>query len=57
VWRATDLEAALAKHWSPAACDGVTIAEDGLNGDLHATPRFRAHLVGVMAKRAVTQAG
>jgi carbon-monoxide dehydrogenase medium subunit len=28
-----------------------------LNGDIHASPEYRAHLVGVMAKRAVAAAG
>ena len=29
---------------------------DGINGDIHADPEYRAHLIGVMAKQAVAQA-
>jgi carbon-monoxide dehydrogenase medium subunit len=57
VFRAPALEAALAREWSPRACDSVTIAADGLNGDLHASAEYRAHLVRVLAKRAVESAG
>ena len=53
VFRATDIEAALAGGLSPNAVDGVTIAADGLNADIHASSDYRAQLVKVMAKRAV----
>ena len=33
--------------------DGIAAAADGLNGDIHASAEYRAHLIGVMAKRAV----
>jgi aerobic carbon-monoxide dehydrogenase medium subunit len=55
-FRVTALEQALAKDFSPQACDGVTIAADGMNRDIHASPEYRAHLVGVLAKRAVEAA-
>jgi carbon-monoxide dehydrogenase medium subunit len=55
-FRVTALEQALGKNFSPAACDGVTIAADGMNRDLHASPEYRAHLVSVLAKRAVEAA-
>jgi len=32
---------------------GIDLKPDGLNNDLHANPEYRAHLVSVMAKRAV----
>jgi aerobic carbon-monoxide dehydrogenase medium subunit len=57
VFRAKDVEAALTKSWSPAAVDAVAIAEDGLLSDIHATAAYRANLIKVMAKRAVTDAG
>ena len=56
-FRVEAFEQALAKNISPAALDGLTIAADDLNGDLHASPEYRAHLVGVMAKRAVSALG
>ena len=53
VFRATDIEAALAGGLSANAVDGVAIAADGLNSDIHASSEYRAHLIKVMAKRAV----
>ncbi len=57
VFRATELENALAADFSPAALDGVSVPADGLNEDIHASAEYRAHLVKVMAKRAVAAAG
>ncbi len=57
VFRATDIEAALGGSFSADAIAGVSVSADGLNGDIHASPEYRAHLVGVMAKRAVAAAG
>jgi carbon-monoxide dehydrogenase medium subunit len=56
-FRATDLERALNNDFSAAALDGITIDASELNGDLHASPEYRAHLVMVMARRAVVAAG
>jgi len=56
VFRAEALEAALAANFSPAALDGVSLPASGLNSDLHADADYRAHLIGVMAKRAVAAA-
>jgi aerobic carbon-monoxide dehydrogenase medium subunit len=57
VFRWKEAEAALAKSWSASALDGVKVSPDGLNSDIHAAADYRAHLVGVMAKRAVAAAG
>ena len=57
VFRVQALEAALQARFSPQACDGIAIPADGLNGDLHASARYRAHLVGVLARRAVASLG
>jgi len=57
VFRAKELEAALSANFSPAALDGVTVPASGLNSDIHADADYRAHLIGVMAKRAVAAAG
>ena len=55
--RGPKLEAALSANWSPDALDGITIPPDHLNSDIHASAEYRAHLVVVMAKRAVAAAG
>ncbi len=57
VFRHAGLEAALAANWSADACKGVSTPADGLNSDIHASAEYRAHLIGVMAGRAVTAAG
>jgi len=56
VFRSKDLETALASKFDPSALDGVKISADGLMGDIHASPEYRANLIAVMAKRAVAQA-
>lgn len=56
VFRASVLEDALKKRFSPKSLEGVSVSADGLNGDLHASAEYRAHLIGVMAKRAVAAA-
>lgn len=57
VFRATEIESALSKDFSPSALDGMSISAENFNTDLHASPEYRAHLVIVMAKRAVELAG
>jgi carbon-monoxide dehydrogenase medium subunit len=53
VFRWSDAEAALAKGLTADALNGVSAAPDGLNSDIHASAEYRAHLIGVLAKRAV----
>ena len=53
VFRASDIEAALTAQFDAASLDGITISEDGLMGDIHASPAYRAHLIVEMARRAV----
>jgi aerobic carbon-monoxide dehydrogenase medium subunit len=57
VLRSRELEAALNANFSPAAVDGVTVPTSGINSDIHADADYRAHLIKVMAKRAVEAAG
>ena len=56
VFRAEALEAALNTNFSPSALDGVSVSASGLNSDIHADADYRAHLIGVMARRAVEAA-
>ena len=53
VFRCKELEAALNKSLTPAAAKAVKLSADEFNGDLHATPEYRAHLIPVLAARAV----
>jgi aerobic carbon-monoxide dehydrogenase medium subunit len=57
VYRASEMERALSASFSPSALDGLAIDAGGLNADIHASAEYRAHLIGVMAKRAVAAAG
>ncbi len=50
VFRWTEAEMALATGDGP---DGVTLSADGLNSDMHADADYRAHLAGVLLRRAV----
>lgn len=56
VFRARELEAALAGDFSPGALDGKSVPADEMASDIHADQEYRAHLVLVMAKRAVAAA-
>jgi aerobic carbon-monoxide dehydrogenase medium subunit len=55
-FRQAEMEKALAAKFAPEAIAGVKVKAEGLNRDLHASPEYRAHLIGVMAKRAVEAA-
>jgi carbon-monoxide dehydrogenase medium subunit len=56
VFRQADMEKALAAKFSPDAVANIKQKQDGLNTDLHASAEYRAHLVTVMARRAVEAA-
>ena len=56
VFRAATLEAALAKGFASASLSGAAVPAKDLNNDLHASAEYRAHLITVMAKRAVDAA-
>ena len=56
VFRATDIEAALAKSFTPEAAAAVKVSPDGMNSDLFGSAAYRAAMVSVMAGRAVAKA-
>ena len=57
VHRSSALEAALAKSFTADAAKAVKIPADALNTDLHGSAEYRAHLVSVLAARAIAAAG
>jgi len=56
VFRVPEFEEALKKRFSPKSLEGLTVAADGLNSDIHGSAEYRAHLIGVLARRAVEDA-
>jgi carbon-monoxide dehydrogenase medium subunit len=56
VFRQAEMEKALSAKFAPESVANIKVKADGLNNDLHASPEYRAHLVTVMAKRAVEAA-
>ena len=56
VFHQAEMEKALAAKFAPDAVANIKVKPDGLNNDLHASPEYRAHLITVMAKRAVEAA-
>jgi carbon-monoxide dehydrogenase medium subunit len=56
VFRAKEIEVALSKRFEPEALEGISLSPKGMMSDIHASAEYRAHLVVVMAKRAVAAA-
>ena len=54
VYRSKELESALSSNFSPSAIDNVSISSNGLNSDIHASADYRAHIIKVMARKAVS---
>jgi len=57
VFRVADMEAALDANFTADAIADIQVPDTDLNGDIHASPEYRAHLIGVMARRAVAACG
>jgi len=53
VFRCKKLEDALTNNFSASAIDSVNISSKGFNSDIHASAEYRAHIIKVMAKKAV----
>jgi carbon-monoxide dehydrogenase medium subunit len=56
VFRVTAFEEALKKRFSPKSLEGLSVPAAGLNSDIHGSAEYRAHLIGVLARRAVAEA-
>ena len=56
VFRVKSFEEALKKRFSPKSIEGMTIPADGMNADIHGSAGYRAHLVAVLARRALAKA-
>ena len=56
VFRMAEMEQALSKSFTPDAVANVKVSYADFNNDMHGSAEYRAHLVTVMAKRAVAAA-
>ncbi|MCV2869584.1 FAD binding domain-containing protein [Defluviimonas sp. WL0002] len=56
VFRWAEAEEALSENFSADAIAGLSVSAEGMVGDLHGTPAYRANLVKVMTQRAVRSA-
>jgi carbon-monoxide dehydrogenase medium subunit len=57
VFRLKAFEEALAKRFGAKSLEGLTVPAEGLSSDIHGSAEYRAHLIGVLARRAVAAAG
>ncbi len=56
VFRVAEMEKALGAKFAPGSVANIKVPDTGLNSDMHAKADYRAHLITVMAKRAVEKA-
>jgi carbon-monoxide dehydrogenase medium subunit len=56
VFRVKSFEEALKKRFSPKSIEGLTVPAAGMNTDIHASAEYRAHLIGVLTRRALAAA-
>ncbi len=56
VFRVTEMEKALTGKFAPESVANIKVSDADLNSDLHAKADYRAHLITVMARRAVEAA-
>jgi carbon-monoxide dehydrogenase medium subunit len=55
-FRVAEMEETLTRNFAQDSLAGISFPAEDLNGDLHASAEYRAHLVTVMARRAVVAA-
>jgi len=53
VFRVSEMEEALYRHLDPGLLKDIHVSPDNLNDDFHGGREYRAHLVNVLARRAV----
>ena len=56
VFRVREFEDALSKRFEVGALDGLGVDADALMSDIHASADYRAHLIHVLARRAIEAA-
>jgi len=56
VFRVKSFEEALKKRFSAKSIEGMTVPADGMNTDIHGSAEYRAHLIAVLARRALAAA-
>jgi aerobic carbon-monoxide dehydrogenase medium subunit len=54
VYRSKELEKALSNNFSASSLDNIAISSKGLNSDTHASAEYRAHIIKVITKKAVS---
>jgi aerobic carbon-monoxide dehydrogenase medium subunit len=54
VFRSKKIESSLSSNFSPSSIDSVNISSNDLNSDIHASAEYRAHMIKVMAKKAIS---
>ena len=54
VFRSRELEQSLSSNFSSSAVDNTNIPNKGFNTDIHASADYRAHIIKVMAKKAIS---
>ena len=53
VFRCKKIEKALTENFSESSIDNINISSNGFNSDIHASAEYRAHIIKVMAKKAI----